>query len=152
MPKRTIEIFVVDILLSIDRAKRYSQEHKTIESFIEDEKSYSAALRELEIIGEAMKYIINHKPFNHLVEPRWRIIIDFRNIIAHDYFGLRDNEVFKVLNRDLIAFEGEFLSFLNEIRNADLYEAFETAKEECMAKKHKESIKYLNSIVERLKI
>ena len=76
MPSRSIEMFLVDIIIAIDKAKRHSQGHQTAESLVSDEKSFAATLRELEIVGEAMKYIINHRPFNHLVMPGWRLIID----------------------------------------------------------------------------
>lgn len=67
MPKRMLEAFPVDILVSIDKAKRYSEGHDTVKSLLVDEKSFSATIRELEIIGEAMKYILNHQPYNHLI-------------------------------------------------------------------------------------
>ena len=66
MPNRVIEYFVLDILIAIDKVKRYSAGFETGEEFAADEKSYSATMRELEIIGEALKHVLGYPPLQSL--------------------------------------------------------------------------------------
>ncbi len=63
----------------------------TFSDFADDEKTYDAVTRNLEIIGEAAK----HTPIE--VQERypkieWRQIAGLRDIITHEYFGL-DNDI-----------------------------------------------------------
>lgn len=52
---------------------------------------YSATIRELEVIGEAASKLSAELKEKHPEVP-WREIKDFRNILAHEYFGV-DSEV-----------------------------------------------------------
>jgi uncharacterized protein with HEPN domain len=62
------------------------------DSFVRDRKTYSATLRELEVIGEAGGKISDDIKANH-PEIDWRTLKDFRNILAHEYFGVNSNIV-----------------------------------------------------------
>lgn len=59
----------------------------TFETFIDDERTYDAVARNLEIIGEAVKNV----PFTireRYPDVQWRKIAGLRDILAHVYFGL----------------------------------------------------------------
>jgi uncharacterized protein with HEPN domain len=58
MPKRTTDLFVLDIIISIDRIKRFSKRMYKIDSLVKNEEACSAVLREMGIIGEAMNKIL----------------------------------------------------------------------------------------------
>ena len=70
------------------------------EKFATDRKTYAATLRELEIIGQAA---------GKLPEPlksrypavNWRIIKDFRNVLAHEYFAVNLDLVWDIVCRKL---------------------------------------------------
>lgn len=55
MSRRKPEIFLEDILISIDKIERYTMDIKSIDDFINNELVVDAVLRNLEIIGEAAK-------------------------------------------------------------------------------------------------
>lgn len=55
MPKRRIEFFVIDVLIQIEKIKRYTFPYQTAQELMHDEVQLSATLRELEILGEACK-------------------------------------------------------------------------------------------------
>lgn len=61
------------------------------DEFVEDEKTYDAVVRNLEIIGEAAK---NLPDDIRLKYPgiEWRKIAGLRDVIAHEYFGI-DNDI-----------------------------------------------------------
>jgi len=61
------------------------------DEFVEDEKTYDAVVRNLEIIGEAAKNV----PEDIRVRCpgiEWRKIAGLRDVIAHEYFGI-DNDI-----------------------------------------------------------
>jgi len=68
----------------------------TLQNFINDDLTYDAVIRNLEVIGEAAKNTpeeIQQKfPF---VE--WRAIAALRNVIAHEYFGLKDEIIWDII-------------------------------------------------------
>lgn len=66
----------------------------TAESFLEDRKTQYAVLRALEVIGEAAKRVPEEVQESYPQIP-WRQIIGMRNIIAHDYLGIRLSRIFE---------------------------------------------------------
>ena len=70
------------------------------ESFAQDRKTYSATIRELEIIGEASgnvpEAIQNLNP-----DIPWRTLKDFRNVLAHHYFGVNVDIVWDIVQKKL---------------------------------------------------
>jgi uncharacterized protein with HEPN domain len=103
MSKRVVEFFIVDILIAIEKVKRYTSEFNCAQDFIHDEKSFDATMRELEIIGEATKHLIR----GNLLDNEWQIVVDFRNVIAHEYFGIDSDEIWEVITIYLDKFRDE---------------------------------------------
>lgn len=58
------------------------------ESFAKNRKTQYAVLRALEVIGEAAKRVPLETQERFPSTP-WRQIIGMRNVIAHDYLGIR---------------------------------------------------------------
>ncbi|MDD5158524.1 MAG: DUF86 domain-containing protein [Sulfuricurvum sp.] len=103
MSKRVVEFFIVDILIAIEKVKRYTSEFNHSQDFMHDEKSFDATMRELEIIGEATKHLIR----GNLLDNEWQIVVDFRNVIAHEYFGIDSDEIWEVITIYLDKFGNE---------------------------------------------
>ncbi len=53
---------------------------------------WDSTIREFEIIGEATKYLIE----GDLFEANKRAIVNFRNVLIHEYFGINEEEVFDI--------------------------------------------------------
>lgn len=66
----------------------------TADSFADDRKTQYAVLRALEVIGEAAKRVPQGGQDRYPEIP-WRQIIGMRNVIAHDYLGIRLSRVFE---------------------------------------------------------
>ncbi len=70
------------------------------DKFIKDRKTYSAVIREFEIIREATSHLSNDiiQKYHSIL---WRDLKDFRNILIHEYFGVDFEIVWNVIQQDL---------------------------------------------------
>jgi uncharacterized protein with HEPN domain len=84
--KRDKNLYLEDILESINAIEDYVK-YMNYNEFINDRKTYQAVVKEFEIIGEAVKNIYDDLKIKY-PEIKWRRIIDFRNILTHEYFGI----------------------------------------------------------------
>ena len=86
MSKRDITLLLEDMLDAALKIRRYTN-NLTFDSFINDEKTIDAVVRNFEIIGEAANRIgPDFRTENPEIE--WKRIRGFRNRIVHDYFGI----------------------------------------------------------------
>lgn len=83
---RQIDLYLDDIKLSIKKIKSYTK-GKTFDEFKNDELLCDAIIRNLEIIGEAVKQIPESERNKHK-EIEWKKIAGLRDILIHEYFGI----------------------------------------------------------------
>ena len=124
--KRDYRLYLLDIFIAINKIQRYTKEFKDADSLRWNEMAWDATIRELEIIGEATRVLIES---DILENRKYRKIVDFRNIIAHGYFGLDEEEVFSVIQEKLTPFENELVSLILD-NNIPIEEALLLAIEE----------------------
>jgi len=87
---RDYKIYLDDILTAINKIEKYLNDY-SFERFMFDEEKIDAVIRNLEIIGEAVKNIpADIKQKNHTLE--WKKVAGLRDILIHEYFGV-DKEV-----------------------------------------------------------
>lgn len=72
----------------------------TREQVLADEKTFDAVLRNLEIIGEAAKHI-PESTRKQYPSVDWRKIAGFRDVAAHEYFGLNVEIVWDMITREV---------------------------------------------------
>lgn len=123
MSERDLSLYIVDILIAHNRIERYTLDFASGDALLESELNWDATIRELEIIGEATKTLIN----SNLVNQSFRRIVDFRNRISHGYFGIDAAIVWNVVTKKLP-------EFVIEVKRAaggiDLSKAIDSAKTE----------------------
>ncbi len=86
MSKRSLQLLLEDMLEAANKIKSYTK-GLDLESFVNDEKTVDATVRNFEVIGEAANRIEPHyRTKNSEIE--WKRIRGFRNRIVHDYFGI----------------------------------------------------------------
>lgn len=144
MSKRVVEFFIVDILIAIEKVRRYTSEFKCAQDFMHDEKSFDATMRELEIIGEATKHLIR----GNLLDNEWQIVVDFRNVIAHEYFGIDSDEIWEVITIYLDTFELEITKLFNNSNKEILQDVIESNFEDF--KYSEKTVALLTNLLEKL--
>ncbi len=86
MSKRRAELLVDDIINSGNKILAYTN-NLSFESFIADDKTVDAVVRNFEIIGEAATRL--PEDFREkFPDIDWHRIRGFRNRIIHDYIGI----------------------------------------------------------------
>jgi len=112
MNERSYLMFLEDIIESIEKIELYIRE-LPYNAFIEDSKTVDAVVRNLEIIGEASKRIPDNIKEN-LKEVPWHRMTGLRNIIAHEYFGIDLNIIWKIIKENLPEVEPSLKKLLKE--------------------------------------
>lgn len=79
----------------------------------------SAVEREFVIIGEALRRIDGLDPQLFASISNSRSIIDFRNLLAHQYGAIDDDSVFGLVYSDLIIVKAEVSQLLCDLFGAD---------------------------------
>ena len=99
MSERDLRLYCEDILESGSAILDFVQS-MSLEDFCDDRKTYSAVIREFEIIGEAVgKLPESFRERRSDVE--WQDVKDFRNLLSHEYFGVDLEVVWKIIEDDL---------------------------------------------------
>ena len=90
------------IVEAIDRIHRYVDDVVEV-TFLQDEKTQDAVVRNFEVIGEASRNIERHHPAfaaAHADVP-WDVMYTMRNRVAHGYFKVDYELVWKTIHADL---------------------------------------------------
>jgi uncharacterized protein with HEPN domain len=96
---RSWELFLRDMREAAQKVIRYTEERQ-MEAFVADEMAYDATLRNLEILGEAAKSIPGEVRQLH-PEVDWRGVAGLRDILAHAYFALDNETLWKIVRTDI---------------------------------------------------
>ncbi len=99
MSERATGFLLEDILASIEKINRYTAGY-TLQSFLEDDKTQDAVIRNFEIIGEAVHRIPDEFKSMHTDIP-WFQIRGLRNRVVHDYLGVDLELIWQILEHDL---------------------------------------------------
>lgn len=96
---RNWEVFIDDIKLCIERILEYTH-NITYKEFISDYKTYDAVLRNIDIIGEAVKNIPNEVRAKYsFIE--WKKLAGLRDIVIHDYFGVNEEIIWDIVQNKI---------------------------------------------------
>lgn len=94
---------IEDMLRSLEGI-REDLEGLTYEAFLDNRTVRNSVVRELEIIGEAARFVPPNIEAAYPEIP-WADIRGMRNMIAHEYFGLDWNIIWETANSDLPVLE-----------------------------------------------
>jgi uncharacterized protein with HEPN domain len=106
-------LYTDDILSSIAKIQRYTAGIDK-ETFFKDEKTFEAAVFNLQIIGEAAGKI-PEKYRQTYSQIEWKKVVGLRNIIVHAYFSLSDEVIWTVIQEKLTDLRDCILLLQNDL-------------------------------------
>ncbi len=99
MPKRDYREYIKDILQECEFVKKYTQGIE-YEDFLESDLLRHAVVRALEVIGEAVKNLPNEL-LEKYPQIEWKRVKGMRDRLAHAYFGVDYELLWKVVKEEL---------------------------------------------------
>lgn len=91
---------LLSIIEAIDKINKYTLNLTTVDEFYNDEIAFDASMMNFIVIGEmASKLSEDCKKENNHID--WTKIKAFRNIVAHNYFGIDAEEVWQIIKTKL---------------------------------------------------
>jgi uncharacterized protein with HEPN domain len=95
---RVDHLRLLDILDAVDEIERYTSRGR--QDFDHQELIRVWVIHHLQIIGEAAGGLTDTFQHGHPDVP-WAQIVAMRNLLVHEYFGVDQNEIWKVVEKDL---------------------------------------------------
>lgn len=103
MPKRAKDLYLNDIYKASANILKYVKGYD-FKDFKKDQKTIDAVLRNLEIIGEAATTL--RKDFKSFCKKNdfisWNEMAGLRNVVAHEYFGVDLEIIWKTIEEDIL--------------------------------------------------
>ena len=98
---RDESLFLEDIQDCCEKVLKFTA-GMTYKDFVHDDLHFDAVLRNLEIIGEAVKHVSEEQRQKY-PQVKWRKITGFRDIVTHNYFGVSDEIVWDIVENEIPA-------------------------------------------------
>ena len=105
---------LLSISESIKKILEYSDEYSNADEFYKNQRDFDAAMMNFIVIGEMVarlseKFIEENKQID------WYKIRGFRNIVAHNYFGIDAEEVWQIIQTDIPKLQKEINDILQKL-------------------------------------
>lgn len=109
--------YLEHILEAVERIDRYLEDTDEI-SFLNDQKTQDAVVRNFEIIGEAAHNIESYHAKFAAAHPEvpWTAVYAMRNRVAHGYFKIDLGMIWKTIRTDLPELHAQIKRLLNQIK------------------------------------
>lgn len=123
MSKRVSELFLFDIYVAILKIEKTVERFDCAQKLLYEFNAWDSVIREFEIIGEATNHLIKV----NILSDKSREIVDFRNLLIHNYFGIEPEEVWDTVKNDLPDFKNEILNKIMKVEDdlkVELIEAY----------------------------
>ena len=120
-------LYLVSAIAAAEKAIHYSQKFTTALEFLEanEQVYFNASITLLIAIGEEVKKI-DKQLLQSEPSIEWQNISDMRNVLAHDYRGVDEDIVFKVVKVELPRLKLVLIEFLKVFPKNDVEEVLET--------------------------
>ncbi len=92
---------ILNMLESIQKIFDYSAKFETADDFFDDTKAFDATMMNFVIIGEMVEKLSTDFLTETEKQVDWFKIKGFRNIVAHNYFGIDAEEVWQIIKTHL---------------------------------------------------
>jgi len=109
MSKRVVEFFLFDIYIAMLKIEHVVENFKNSQELLHDFVSWDSVVREFEIIGEATNQLLKA----NMLDDESRVVVDFRNMLIHHYFGIDPDEVWNVVEDNIPGYKSLILEKIN---------------------------------------
>ncbi|MDH4078967.1 MAG: DUF86 domain-containing protein [Nitrospira sp.] len=109
---RDSRVYLDDILEATRKITSYTA-NLSKAAFLEDEKTFDAVVRNLEVIGEAVKKLPDELRAQHPTL-EWKKMAGLRDILIHEYFGLDSEIVWDIVKNKVPTLNQEVRAMLNQ--------------------------------------
>lgn len=92
---------ILNMLDSITKIEQYSVKFDNADDFLTDIKSFDATMMNFIIIGEMVDKLSSELKAETENQIDWFKIKGFRNIVAHNYFGIDAEEVWQIIQDNI---------------------------------------------------
>jgi uncharacterized protein with HEPN domain len=110
--RRNYRLYLEDIMSSAQKILHYVGD-LSHDEFAKDEMRVDAVVRNFEIIGEAASNI-PPEVRDKYSSVEWRRIIDLRNVLVHEYFGVNLKVMWDIIKNKLPGLAGEIRMILEK--------------------------------------
>lgn len=83
MSDKKWEVFAFDTYIAILKIENIARNFRNATELYKDFVFWDSVIREFEIIGEATRHLLNSSK----LQEKFRVVVDFRNLLIHNYFG-----------------------------------------------------------------
>jgi uncharacterized protein with HEPN domain len=114
--KQRLHDYLAHIIQAILRIQHYTEDIEEI-GFLQNEMVQDAVIRNIEIIGEASNNIEKHFTEFARLHPELPLVFayEMRNAVAHGYFKVDFEIVWKTIQNDLPSLEHEIKAILQQL-------------------------------------
>lgn len=114
-----LQEYLRHILEAIERCHRHVEDYDDV-TFLNDEKTQDAVIRTFEVIGEASNNIKKHYPDFARAHPVLPLgfAYEMRNALAHGYFKVDLEVVWKTIHSDLPPLHDAVRTLLDSLRES----------------------------------
>ncbi len=104
---------VLLLLECIEKIFLYIKDIQSVDEFEKDIKTFDATLMNFIALGETIAKLSDDFKEKHS-EVEWRKIYAFRNVLAHDYFGILPDEVWAIIRKKLPTLKIDLQNIIKE--------------------------------------
>lgn len=145
---RDVELFIVDVFVSLYKIKSYTVMFENGQQLQRNSLHWDATMRAFEIIGESLNNLLENEHFEKSAPSYFRKIVNFRNVVAHGYFGIDADEVWNIVTQKLDDLNHDLLYIA--VSQFDLHEALLLTTKEYTALNEKNIVTYLEKLTSSL--
>ena len=112
MSKRNVRLYIEDVRDAVEKIEKYA-EGLNFDTFVKDEKTVDAVVKNFSVIGEAVKKFPQEIKIKYPQIP-WTEISGTRNKMIHAYFAIDEDILWKTIKEDLPTFKKQIVEILKE--------------------------------------
>ena len=107
-------VYILTVHDCIQRIKEYTVGYN-LDAFLKDHKTQDAVIRNIEVIGQAVKDFGVENLLHDFPDVPWEQVAGMRNIIAHEYLGIDMTIAWEVVDAHLLSLEHAIMEMVQAI-------------------------------------